>query len=192
MKLNPEHYRRRSIRLKGYDYLQSGAYFVTICAHNRECLFGDVAEGEMRCNEYGEIVRQEWYKTAEIRPRVQLDKTEFVVIPNHIHGIIRIIDDDVGARRRRVPTIERFGKPVCGSIPTIIRAFKSIVTKRINQIRGTPGAPVWQRNYHEHIIRNEESLNRIRQYIADNPRRWAFDRENPNVRESNFETHGEI
>ncbi|MDD5230498.1 MAG: transposase [Candidatus Marinimicrobia bacterium] len=192
MKLNPEHYRRRSIRLKGYDYLQSGAYFVTICAHNRECLFGDVTGGEMRCNEYGEIVRQEWFKTAEIRPYVRLDETEFVVMPNHVHGIIWITDDDVGARRRRVPTIEQFGKPVCDSIPTIIRAFKSIVTRRINQIRDTPGALAWQSNYYEHIIRNEESVNRIRQYIADNPRHWAFDRENPDVRESNFETHGEI
>jgi len=176
MKFNPEHHHRRSIRLKGYDYVQSGAYFITICAHNRECLFGDVTKGEMRCNEYGEIVRQEWFKTSEIRPCVRLHETEFVVMPNHIHGIIRIIDDDVGTRRRRAPTIEQFGKPVCDSIPTIIRAFKSIITKRINQIRGTPGAPVWQRNYHEHIIRNEESLNRIRQYIADNSRRWAFDR----------------
>ena len=192
MKFNPERHHRRSIRLKGYDYVQSGAYFITICVHNRECLFGDVIEGEMRCNEYGQIVRQEWLKTSEIRPRVRLDETEFGVMPNHIHGIIRITDDDVGTRRRRAPTIEQFGKPVCGSIPTIIRAFKSIVTKRINQIHGTPGAPAWQRNYHEHIIRNEESVKRIRQYIADNPRRWTFDRENPNVKESKFGPHGEI
>ncbi len=128
----------------------------------------------MRLNAFGRIVQDEWFKTAMIRPYVRLFDNEFVVMPNHIHGIIWIVGN-VGARRRRAPTgrhaAERFGKPVPGSIPTIIRAFKSAVTKRINQNRKTPGAPVWQRNYYEHIIRDEPSLNRIRQYIAENPLR---------------------
>ena len=120
-----------------------------------------------------------------MRPYVVLYGDEFVVMPNHVHGIIWIVGDDaVGARRRRAPmgddqTVERFGKPVSGSIPTIVRAYKSATTKRINALRGTPGAPVWQRNYYEHIIRDEEDLQRIRQYIRDNPTQWTMDRENP-------------
>ena len=203
MKYDPEKHHRRSIRLKGYDYSQAGAYFITIVTQGRTCLFGDVEDGEMRLSTWGEIAREEWFKTAQIRPYVRLHDAEFVVMPNHVHGIIWIVDDDdnvvgarrrhVGARRRRAPTgrdapvsdhdttVERFGVPVCGSIPTIVRAFKSATTKRVNALRNTPGAPVWQRNYSEHIIRSEESLNRIRDYIANNPLQWEWDRENPNV-----------
>jgi len=107
-----------------------------------------------------------------------LHPDEFVVMPNHVHGIIWIVDDPVGARRRRAPTMERFGKPVSGSIPTIVRAFKSTVARRINRMRRTPGAPVWQRNYYEHIIRDERALHAIRRYIAENPLRWHLDRYN--------------
>ncbi len=180
-----EHH-RRSIRLPGYDYTHPGAYFVTICTHQRESLFGDVVDGEMRLNEFGEIVREEWFQTAKIRPNVELRDDEFVVMPNHIHGIIWIVDI-VGATRRVAPTTttrqvapmasEPRG-PVPGSIGAIIGQFKSIVTKRINILRAAPGAPVWQRNYYEHIIRNEHALNAIRQYIHDNPARWSWDRNN--------------
>ncbi|SMC25408.1 REP element-mobilizing transposase RayT [Desulfacinum hydrothermale DSM 13146] len=137
---------------------KAGAYFVTIVTQDRACLFGHIVDGEMRLNAYGKIVRAEWFKTAQVRPYVVLHEDEFVVMPNHIHGIIWIVDD-VGARRRRAPTVEQFGKPVPGSIPTIIRAFKSAVTQRINGLQGTSGGVVWQRNYYEHIIRDEESLN---------------------------------
>ncbi|MDD5468619.1 MAG: hypothetical protein PHS96_12520, partial [Anaerolineales bacterium] len=126
---------------------------------------------------------EEWFKTAVVRPHVRLYDDEFVVMPNHVHGVIWIVDDvrawqeedmgmEVGARRcraRTAQTVERFGHPVSGSIPTIVRAFKSAATHRINQSRGTPGAPVWQRNYYENIIRNERSLERIRAYILNNP-----------------------
>ena len=123
----------------------------------------------------------------------QRHRDEFVIMPNHIHGIIWIVetpehpDDTVGARRRaptmrrRAPKVEQFGKPVPGSIPTIVHAFKSAVTRRINALRGTPGARVWQRNYYEHIIRNDRALNAIRRYIAENPARWHLDRYNPNA-----------
>ena len=172
-----QRHHRRSIRLKGYDYAQAGAYFITVVTCDRECLFGDVAESEMRLNDYGSIVQDEWTKSAVLRPRVMLDA--FVVMPNHIHGIIALADDDGRGTLQRAPTIERFGKPTSDSIPTILRLFKSATTKRINEMRDTPGMPVWQRNYYEHIIRNESSLDRIRQYISDNPARWAIDRENP-------------
>ncbi len=173
---------RRSIRLLGYDYTQPGAYFITIVTHDHIPLFGDVVNGVLRLNPLGEIVRAEWFKTAELRPYVRLVNREFVVMPNHVHGIIWIVDDDddVGARCRRAPTtIEQFGNPISGSIPTIVRAFKSAVTKRIDDARGTPGAPLWQRNYYEHIIRDDNALHRISEYIATNPLRWQLDRENP-------------
>ncbi len=181
-------YHRRSIRLHGYDYTQPGAYFVTICTEGRACWFGEVRDGKMQLNALGEIVREEWFRTADVRPNVVLYRDEFVVMPNHVHGIIWIVEDDgaavVGATRRVAPTTRVAPTapphgPVSGSVGAIIGQFKSAVTKRINAQRGTPGAPLWQRNYYEHIIRDEESLNRIRQYILDNPRRWAYDRNNP-------------
>jgi putative transposase len=180
MRFDPEKHHRRSIRLKGYDYRRQGAYFVTICTHDRLCLFGEVVGGEMRLNEYGRIALGCWKEIPLHFPQAELDA--FVVMPNHVHGIIVLT---VGARHA-VPLqngisekTEQFGKPVAGSIPTIIRSFKSATTRHINALRGTPGSPVWQRNYYEHIIRNEESLNRIREYIKTNPLRWAMDSENP-------------
>lgn len=170
-----KHY-RRSIRLKGHDYSWEGTYFVTICTHNRECLFGDLLDGRTQLNEYGVIAKNEWLKTPQMRNNVIID--EFIVMPNHLHGII-IITGDGGGTVHRAPTVEQFGKPVSGSLPTIIRSFKSTVTNQINLLRNTPGTPVWQRNYYEHIIRNEDELHHIQEYIINNPFQWQFDRENP-------------
>jgi REP element-mobilizing transposase RayT len=200
---NADHRRRRSIRLPGYDYTQPGAYFITICTYQRELLFGDVADGEMISNAYGQIVGEEWQKTAQLRPYVRLDA--HVVMPNHFHGIVWITQDDSDGRgmarhapiTRRTPTAHHvpttarhvpttphaptreFGKPVAASLSTIVGAFKSAVTRRINQLRGTPGTPVWQRNYWEHVVRTDRALDAIRQYIADNPARWTLDRYHP-------------
>lgn len=174
MRYRHDKHHRRSIRLSVYDYSQNGAYFVSICTKNRECLFGEIEKGEMRLNDAGQIVFEEWMKTAEIRSNIELDAC--VVMPNHIHGIIVI---EGRGTARRAPTVERFGQPVPGSIPTVIRSFKSAVTKRINEMRQTPALQLWQRNYYEHIIRNDDDLSRIRQYIIDNPTRWDMDRENP-------------
>jgi REP element-mobilizing transposase RayT len=193
MKHNPRIHHRRSIRLKNYDYASPGAYFVTIVTHGRQCLFGQIVDGKMQLNECGEIVRDEWLKTEIIRPRVQLDL--FVIMPNHIHGIIILNDDGycMGTLQRahtitqtqraptitqtqRAPTFEQFGKPTSDSIPTMIRLFKSATTKRINEYRNTPAVPVWQRNYYEHIIRNETEWKRIRQYIINNPIHWKNDK----------------
>ena len=184
---------RRSIRLPGYDYTQPGAYFITICTFHHKYLFGEVVAGEMRQNEFGGIVQTCWDEIPVHFLHTELDA--FVVMPNHIHGII-LITDAVGARHavplhgnaasphgNAVPPqqTERFGKPVPGSIPTIVRSFKSAVTRRINQLRDTQGTPVWQRNYFEHIVRNEHTLNAIRQYILNNPHRWPLDRYNPDA-----------
>ncbi|MEE9273896.1 MAG: transposase [bacterium] len=187
---------RRSIRLPRNDYTRPGAYFITICAFERRCLFGDIGDERVALNEIGEIVRDEWLRTGKRRSTVELDA--FVVMPNHIHGIIAIRDDDrgtAGKRRgaaRRASTAERYGRPVSGSAPTIVRSFKSAVTKRVNELRGSPGAPVWQRNYFERAVRGERELGLIREYIDQNPLRWAFDRENPVAENPPFDPAGPI
>lgn len=181
MTFMPDKHHRRSIRLPGYDYAQAGAYFVTIYVQNRECLFGEVIDGAMQLNDAGRVVAEEWVKTAEIRTEIELD--EFVVMPNHFHAIVWIVGDPVmgdhAGDRPVAPTGIVGGnghKP--RSVAAVMAGFKSAVTKRINASRGTAGASVWQRNYYEHIIRDEKSLNRIREYIANNPRQWTLDREN--------------
>jgi REP element-mobilizing transposase RayT len=176
---------RRTLRLKGYDYSQAGAYFITLCTQNRACLFGNVVDGQMRLNAMGFIVAEEWRKTAEIRKEMELG--EWVVMPNHFHGILVITNPrrNIACCRgvaRNAPT-SRMSEisPKPGSIPATVRAFKSAVSKRISELQGVPGTSVWQRNYYEHFIRNDESLNHIRQYIFDNPAQWATDSENPSL-----------
>ncbi len=132
MPYDPQRHHRRSIRLPGYDYTQPGAYFITLVTHDRMPLFGEIVGGEMRLNEYGKIVRAEWFRTAIVRPYVVLYPNEFVVMPNHVHGIIWIVNaDNVGATRRVAPTTRPHG-PDSGSIGAIIGQFKSVTTKRIN------------------------------------------------------------
>lgn len=147
---------------------------MTICTQNRECLLGETVDGEIQLNVYGKVVQKEWLNTAAIRPYVYVDT--FVIMPNHFHGILFIMDDGRGTTRRAPTRI--FGKPEIGSLPTIVRAFKSAVTKRINILRNTPGIPCWQRNYYEHVIRDEYDLNNTRQYILDNPANWETDENN--------------
>ena len=161
--------RRRSIRLKSYDYAQAGAYFITVCAQGRECLFGECADGKFNFNEAGQFVKQCWFDIPRHFPHAELDA--FVVMPNHVHGII-VITDSVGAKH-----FSPLPRGTSKTIGSIVRGFKIGVTKwfRIN----TDIFTVWQRNYYEHVIRNEESLNRIREYIQNNPARWAEDEENP-------------
>ena len=177
----PEPHKRRSLRLRAYDYAQVGAYFVTVCAYDRRCLFGDVVDGAMRLNDVGRVVETCWEAIPDHFPHAGLDA--YVVMPNHIHGVIVIVRPNVevpptvGATHAS-PLHHRSGPPK-HSIGAVVGAYKSAVSKRINAARGTPGARVWQRNYYDHVIRNEADLHRIRQYIVDNPARWAEDRENP-------------
>ncbi|MDT7973589.1 MAG: transposase [Armatimonadota bacterium] len=179
MRYDPDRHHRRSIRLRGYDYRQPGAYFVTIVTQDRACLFGEVVGEEMHLNELGKIVWEEWFRSAEIRQEIELLPDEFVAMPNHVHGIVWIVEFPVGAHGR-APLHHAPLQRLPRSLASFIAGFKSATTKRINALRGTPSAPVWQRNYYEHIIRDEKSLNRIRQYIAENPLRWHLDAENPN------------
>ncbi len=171
---------RHSIRLHGYDYSQPGAYFVTLVAARRECVFGEIVGQEMRLNRLGEIVQYEWQRTPHVRREIELGA--FVVMPNHFHGIVVISADAllgasaVGATGRS--PLRPHG-PEPRSLGALIAGFKSSVTKQINLLRSTPNLPVWQRNYYEHIIRNAKDWDRIHWYIESNPCMWAMDEENP-------------
>ena len=182
---------RRSIRLPGYDYTSPGAYFVTICAHKGELLFGEVVEDHVALNEYGQIAHEEWLASEQIRQEIEMDV--FVIMPNHLHGIvwIRDMDDEpeggmpcVGAHEKAHGRAPLRRPP--RSLGSFIAGYKSAVTARINRMRGIPGTPVWQRNYWEHIIRDDVSLNEIRAYIQDNPARWAEDQLHPDAPPNQF------
>jgi len=148
--------RRRRLRLAGYDYSRPGAYFVTICARDHQCLFGEIVAGAMRRNQIGETVAACWNEIPRHYANVVLDA--FVVMPNHLHGIL-LLTDLVGAGHAR-------------PLPLIVGSFKSAASRRV-------GARIWQRDYWEHIIRSEDELNRIRHYVDDNPLCWPADPENP-------------
>ena len=173
---DPEKHGRRSIRLPNYDYSGAGLYFVTICTCNRICLLGEIVKGEMRLNGSGRVVRAKWENIPRNFPDVEMDA--FVVMPNHLHGIIVITGDPLGEAPAPPLQYPPSGPPG-RSVGSIVGSYKSAVTKRINAIRGTRGKSVWQRNYYEQIIRNEAHLNRVRQYIDDNAACWAEDPENP-------------
>ena len=193
------------MRLKGYDYSQAGAYFVTICTQDRECLFGDVVDGEMRLNDAGYMVHRIWNDLSVKYPDIETD--EFVVMPNHVHGIIMLsgrgdpcdrpvcVHPTNGHCQRKEPgdhkdrpyNMRNIGHPrgtLPGSVGRVVQAFKSLTTHEyIRGIRENGWSPfnarLWQRNYYEHIIRSEEETDRIREYIMENPIKWAEDEDNP-------------
>jgi len=208
---NPEKPRRRSLRLTGYDYSQEGAYFVTICTYGREVIFEDTR--------YRKIVEKYWFDLPRHYPHVELD--EFVVMPNHVHGIICLVgvgydDRDTKLSRSDKPALPQSGtgagsKSACSqppraalpvlrtaepaptnaitiqnvkrhSLAEVVRFFKTSSAREINRLRSTPGLPAWQRNYYEHIIRSEKSMNKIHEYIIANPLQWEFDLENPSLK----------
>jgi len=182
--------KRKLTRLKQYNYSQPGYYYVTICTYNRNLLFGKISNTykesvgsqhavtdtipdkipKIKINQYGKIVCEEWKNTQCLRNNVELD--QFMIMPNHIHGII--ILNDTGAARCAPTGL------VSGSLSAIIHSFKSAVTKRINKLRQTTTPPIWQRNYYDHIIRNDKSLHKIRKYIVNNPATWDNDEHNLN------------
>lgn len=182
---------RRSIRLKHYDYQNAGIYFVTICTKDRSHIFGRVKNAKMIINEFGMIARDEWIKTAQLRDFVKIDA--FVIMPDHMHGILIISrgDEDVfGANPSRrgmmhhapthilvpngpaMPMERQFAKPIKNSLSTIVSAYKASVTRKINCFRKTPGGIIWQRNYYEKIVRNNDALFVVRKYIINNPGKY--------------------
>jgi putative transposase len=177
MESNQTLHHRRLTRLKNYDYSQAGGYFITICAKNRLCLFGKIENETMFLNHYGEIVSQAWLDLSQHYANVQLDA--YAIMPNHLHGIIFLGDVRAGFKPAPTGSSLRYH-----ALPEIIRAFKTFSSRRINELRKMPKTAVWQRSYYEHVIRRDESLDRIREYIITNPLRWALDRENPANRKS--------
>jgi len=185
---DPELDHRRSIRMRGWDCGAGGAYFVTIVSYERELLFGTVVDGAVALSPLGLIVHEEWVASGAIRREIGLDL--FVLMPNHVHGIVWIANDgstSVGATGRsprvagtdvratgRSPLQSPRG-PATRSLGAFVGGFKVAATTRINMLRGMPRAPVWQRNYYERVIRDERELEVIRVYIQDNPGRWAED-----------------
>lgn len=189
-KFDPQIHHRRSIRLPNYDYTQAGAYYLTIVTHNRESLFGEVVDGEMKLSVFGQIAQREWERLPKRFKPIELGA--FVVMPDHVHGIIILHNgrgtadfskqDDLQVPRRAPTsptTTERFGKPVPDSIPTIIRSYKSAVALRVNYARSGDSKPIWQKNYYEHVIRDERDLQAKWDYIEANPANWEDDAENP-------------
>ena len=178
MKFDPKRHHRRSIRLQKYDYAQPGGYYVTIVTFQRDLLFGEIVNEEMNLKDHGRVVDECWCAIPEHFPNLELGM--YVVMPNHVHGIIVIRAGDISSARRgtiyRAPT-EKFGKPVIGSIPTIIRTFKASVTRRLGREFNVTN--IWQRNYYEHVIRDQEDWERIHDYIESNPAMWENDEENP-------------
>jgi REP element-mobilizing transposase RayT len=203
MPYDPRIHHRRSIRLQNYDYSQPGAYFVTICVQDRACLFGDVVDGEMRLNDVGVMVQTVWDEIPANYPGVDIDA--FVIMPNHFHGIVVIVG--AGPRACPIPGLgacpmsecaedakwtQEEGRPR-GAAPTgelsladVVHRFKTMTTKRyVDGVRhhgwqSFPGR-LWQRNYWEHIVPDESELNRIREYIANNPGQWEMDRLYPGL-----------
>ena len=169
-------------RIRDYDYSRSGAYFVTVCAHNREMLFGEIADCEIILNECGDIVNRCRRKIPAHFAQVELDG--FVIMTNHVHGIITI--NSVGAGFSR-PNVENAKCNIIGrgdrapTLGQIVAYFKYEAAKQVNKLRNAPGVRFWQRNYYEHIIRNDSELNRIRKYIIENPLKWDIDSENPDA-----------
>lgn len=173
---------RKNIRLRNFDYSSPNDYFITICSHERECIFGEVLDGKMILNESGKIVNKEIAKSALIRKEIDIDV--FCIMPNHIHLIVSLNGfyyDTVGENGRSPLHFKNKGsfrmKPK--SIPSFVSGFKSSATKNINIFRNIPNQPVWQRSYYEHIIRNQKSYDKIYDYIKNNPNMWNRDRNNP-------------
>jgi len=160
MNYNPDIHHRRSIRLPGYDYSQPGAYFITICIWQRECLLGDIQDGNILLSPYGEVVNFNWFNLTRVYPHIELDS--FAIMPNHIHGIVIIKDRNQDR-----------------GLSEIVRGLKTFSARRINQLRSVSGIPVWQRGYYEHIIRNEITFSKIQEYIINNPSKWEMDEMHP-------------
>lgn len=189
MVYDPQKHHRRSVRLRGYDYADGGAYFITICVHGKECLFGQVVESEMGLNESGPIVQASWEALPSRFPSLILDVLQ--IMPNHLHGIFVIPGPGLEpslAAATGAPVIEPHPKtPGAGTasgtpaiaMGDVVGAFKSISTIEVNRFLRRIGRRLWQENFFEHIIRGVDSLEKIRDYIAYNPALWLQDPENP-------------
>jgi REP element-mobilizing transposase RayT len=182
-----EPHKYKSVRLPYYDYASPGMYSVTLCVRQRECIFGKIENGVMILNEIGALVKQEWLRSAEVRRELTLD--EFIIMPNHLHGIVFInemegkIDEASRARalHRILEPVPRRGSRERSprSLSSFVAGFKAYSNKVVNDIRHTPGLRLWQPSFFEYVIRDEKGLTRMRFYVQENPARWDRDIENP-------------
>ncbi len=187
--LSPHPFHRHSIRLKGFDYSQRGLYFVTICAYRKRCLFGKVVNKAVHLTALGRIVDQTWLEIPLHFPHVELQP--FVVMPNHIHGVLAIVRSQVkrphlvGAQHAAPlqdpdPSLPNPTPRVLpGSLSALVRSFKAAVTKRAKILRPCPTDPIWQRNYYERVLRSGKEFGDASRYIWENPLKWDADLENP-------------
>jgi len=201
MKFDPKVHHRTSSRLREFDYSLAGAYFITLVTYQREMLFGEIVDSQMKLNRRGEIAQEEWFRSADIRKEIRLFADEFVVMPNHIHGIVWIVDGNVVGENdvaeanggpdqivnNNTMVVGADGRPPLRmpsrkprSLGSFVAGFKSSVTKQIRNELNETG--IWQRNYHDRVIRNEKELDNIQKYIATNPMNWANDEENISLR----------
>lgn len=181
MPFDPLKDHRRSIRWAGFDYSQRGLYFVTICTYQKHSILGEIESGKMFLSLCGEIVQREWFALQDRFPFLRLET--FVVMPNHVHGILAIVEradaNSHDAARREKPGAASSAPTELSRLARVVRAFKSLSAVAINGICHSSGKPVWQRNYYEHVIRGPGDLRRFQRYIVENPLRWEFDQENP-------------
>jgi REP element-mobilizing transposase RayT len=188
MNFNPEYHHRRSIRIQGYDYSKPGLYFITICTEKKNCIFGTIIDKKSILNDLGSIAKKFWVEIPNHFPNVLLH--QFIVMPNHIHGIIELKSGVVGApnvvgaqnfvplqqqQQIIIPKRNEFQKIIPHSIGAIVRGYKTGVTKWYRQQSNSGYDRLWQRNYYEHIIRDEKSYHIISKYIVNNPLHWKSD-----------------
>ena len=171
---------RRHVRIKGFDYRSCYAYFVTMCTKNRDCVFGTVSNDVMSLSRRGMVARDCWLDIPNHHPHVELDS--FIVMPNHMHGILLFVGDAPGTCAVAATPASRSSPagPARGSLGAVIGSYKSAVTRTINRLRPGAGTGLWQVNYYEHVIRHDGARDRIREYIDTNPLRWGQDADNPN------------
>ena len=180
MKYDPEKHHRRSIRLRGYNYSKPGTYFVTICTHEKRKLFGDIINGEMHLNESGKVAQWIWNAIPQYYPGIKLD--QYVVMPNHLHGILINTGDKNHVKlsqsggNKRIDPMQLLPMPMSGPAPTlgqIIRRFKALTTYYIHA--GGIDEFAWQERFHDEVVLDASALEHIRRYIINNPARWIDD-----------------
>ena len=177
--------RRNSLRYAGYDYTRAGAYFVTFCAHRGRSIFGWInEEAVMILNPLGQIAHTAWLDFAENHPEIEIDI--FIVMPNHVHVLLWILAPTNPADKPPSDKERAFGDAIAGSLSTLIGAYKGGVTQKAKNTGVFAGSPLWQRNFHDHIVRSEEELQRIRKYIRTNPLRWKEDQLHPDAPPNQF------
>lgn len=165
---------RKNIRLASRDYTAPGAYFITVVTHQRSCILSKVEKGRVVLTDIGLIVQEEWMRTSDLRPGVLIEQEFFVAMPNHIHGLLWILNENGQPATYKPSFRNEISSTLYGasSIPTIVGLFKSQVTKHSRQQQSDSSLQIWQRGYHDRFIRNENELRQIREYIQNNPSKW--------------------